>query len=351
MVLAQAPAHHPTMNNLLFHLNSIFQDPVDSPRCIVVSQSKIDKGDATFNTKQRLLGWDVDSHSMHIRLPTHRVDRLRSLLHTYSNCKHTTCRKWQRLLGELRSMTLAIHSTQYMFCALQYPLLATTSHRFRIPGLARQALHDWNDLLTTLQRHPVPIAMVIPHAPHYWAASDASGVGMGGFWMPSNITKDTQPCIWRYQLPDTIKSCLLTPLNPTGTITINDLELAAAQVGFATQSQHAPLLPFTSTCLATDNTAAAAWLSKGSTTSAGPPAYLLPLMAQACRSNNSALSTVYTPGNTNHIADFLSRSFHLSNDELLQLVHEKLSLVFSETVHDRRHAPIEIARTHLVRVS
>jgi len=37
--------------------------------------------------------------------------------------------------------------------------------------------------------------------------------------------------------------------------------------------------------------------------------------------------------------------------EILQLVHEKLSLVFSETVHDRRHAPIEIARTHLVCVS
>jgi hypothetical protein len=36
---------------------------------------------------------------------------------------------------------------------------------------------------------------------------------------------------------------------------------------------------------------------------------------------------------------------------LLQLVHKKLSLVFSETVHDRHHAPIEIARTHSVRVS
>jgi len=167
MMLAQVPAHHPTMNNVLFHLNSIFRDPVDSPRRIVVSQSKIDKGDATFNTKQRLLGWDVDSQSMHIKLPTHRVDRLRSLLHTYSTRRQ-------------------------------------------------------------LQRRPVPIAMVILHAPHYWAASDASGVGMGGIWMPSNITKDSQPCIWRYKLPDNMKRCLLTSLNPTGTITINDLELAAA---------------------------------------------------------------------------------------------------------------------------
>ena len=37
----------------------------------------------------------------------------------------------------------------------------------------------------------------------------------------------------------------------------------------------------------------------------------------------------------------------LLHPQLLQLVHEKLSLVFSETVHDRRHAPIEIAHTHL----
>jgi len=40
-----------------------------------------------------------------------------------------------------------------------------------------------------------------------------------------------------------------------------------------------------------------------------------------------------------------------SKNRTLQLVREKLSLLFSETVHDRRHAPIEIARTHLVRVS
>jgi hypothetical protein len=44
-------------------------------------------------------------------------------------------------------------------------------------------------------------------------------------------------------------------------------------------------------------------------------------MAQTCRSHNSALSAVYNPGKTNHIADFLSRSFHLSDDELLQYLN------------------------------
>jgi hypothetical protein len=48
----------------------------------------------------------------------------------------------------------------------------------------RQALHDWTDLLYMLQTLPVPIAMLVPTAPHYWAATDASKEGMEGFGYP-----------------------------------------------------------------------------------------------------------------------------------------------------------------------
>jgi hypothetical protein len=37
MVLSQCPHHNHVMNNLLHHLNSVFQDPANSPRRLVVS--------------------------------------------------------------------------------------------------------------------------------------------------------------------------------------------------------------------------------------------------------------------------------------------------------------------------
>ncbi len=50
MMIAQAPTHVYTRNNLLFHLDSIFRDPTDTPRHTIVSEFKVLKGDATFTT-------------------------------------------------------------------------------------------------------------------------------------------------------------------------------------------------------------------------------------------------------------------------------------------------------------
>jgi hypothetical protein len=81
-------------------------------------------------------------------------------------------------------MALAIHSACFLFCSLQVPLKKQHLRRFHITHLMRQALHDWTDLLYMLQTLPVPIAMLVPTAPHYWAATDASKEGMEGFGYP-----------------------------------------------------------------------------------------------------------------------------------------------------------------------
>ncbi|MFN9980878.1 MAG: hypothetical protein ACK53Y_13215, partial [bacterium] len=67
----------------------------------------------------------------------------------------------------------------------------------------------------------------------------------------------------------------------------------------------------------TDNIAAQSWTHKGSTTTSLVPARILRVLADESRRFNSCLSTVYIPGETNTIADLLSRSFHLSDTALL----------------------------------
>jgi len=74
MLVAQQPTHQPLMHSLLHHLHSIFADTNDSPRRLIVSQSKVTKDDATLSIHKRLLGWDIDTHHLTIHLPPHRAE-------------------------------------------------------------------------------------------------------------------------------------------------------------------------------------------------------------------------------------------------------------------------------------
>jgi hypothetical protein len=316
MLAVQRPHHVRLMHSLLHHLHSVFRDPSDSPRRAVVSESKVKKGDATFSTEKIMLGWHVDTHRMTVHLPAHRVQRLSDILQTALTSRYTTRIKWQKLLGELHSMVPAIHSSRYLFSILHHHLAQHTSRRKRLTRVTRQALLDWKTLLLQLGSTPMHISHLVPQAPHVLAATDASKDGMGGFWLPTNLTTGDTPCAWRYQWPTRIRQAVVTTDNPTGTLSINDLELAAITAAVGLQTTQ-PRQHDQHHCVATDNKSAQAWVNSGSPTTITAPAYLLRLLAQYCRSNNVSVQAVYTPGSTNTVADLLSRAFHLSDSELL----------------------------------
>jgi hypothetical protein len=214
-------------------------------------------------------------------------------------------------------MTLALYSSQHLFSALQHQL-HSKGPRFRISQLSKRALTDWQVVAQQLMTHPVSIMSLVPHAPHYVGATDASIQGMGGFWLPTIMTHDTQPCAWRSPFPNNIQSTLVSNTNKLGKINNSDLELAAAITGHATQHHHTNSPAYTNTYLATDNSATQAWITKGSVSTDKPPAFLLRLLAQHCRLWNARLSSVFVNGETNTIADLLSRSFHLLDAQLLR---------------------------------
>jgi hypothetical protein len=80
MIAAQRPQHTPTLDTLLHHIRLVFQDPPDTVRRPVVSESKVQKGDATFSPTKCILGWDVNTDTMTIHLPVHRQEHLHTLL-------------------------------------------------------------------------------------------------------------------------------------------------------------------------------------------------------------------------------------------------------------------------------
>ena len=325
MLLAQPPAHLPLMSHVLYSIMDVFHDDPNSPRRQVISQSKLDKGDAAWSTTKRFLGWDIDTHTMTIQLPPHRLTRLHTLIDTFLSRRRTSRKRWQRLLGELRSMATAIQGARFLFSILQHVLKDQKGPRLKLTALIKAALNDWKHLASTLHDVPVPICHVVPTAPHYLAATDASKQGMGGVWFPTNLTTDAQPCIWRYRFDDAIQSRLVSSDNVPGDITNSDLELAAFVTGAATCAQHAPDTPL-HLSIATDNTPTAAWVKKGSPSSNTVTAFLLRHLAQQCRAHNLKIDAHYTPGATNHIADFCSRSFALSDMELLDYVNHNFPI-------------------------
>jgi len=319
MQLVQHPGQYHAMNSLLSAINQVFRDPASSPRKAIVSQSKVDKGDATFSTMKRLLGWDINSAALTVHLPCHRRDRLLALLDLFRNRRYATRKQWQKLLGELRSATLALHSSTYLFSILQTPLTRPTK-RFRLSSILKLALQDWTQLIQHMSQHPVHITSIVPHAPHYVTSVDASGIGMGGWWVPTILTADSQPCIWRYPFPTSIRHALCTLNNPSGTLCNSDFELAAAILGHTTLLHNTDPLPYTHTLLGTDNSATQAWIKNGSISTTSAPAHLLRQLALTSRQHDARLTATHVAGDTNLIADLLSRSFHLSDSQLLTLV-------------------------------
>jgi hypothetical protein len=313
---AQWPTATATSRALFHAIDSIFVDHPESVRRQVVSSSKLAKGDAAWSHQQRILGWDVNTTTMTLHLPPHRADRLLQLLKAFLDRKRTSRQRWHRLLGELRSMAAALHSTQYLFSILQHVLVDQQATRIRINQLVRQALRDWLTIAQDMATHPVPLAHLVPRAPTFLGATDASKSGMGGFWAPTMIHPQCNPILWRAPFPMAIQRALATASNPTGPLTNSDLELAALVTGAQVAATYSNTTPTTLVC-ATDNTPALAWTSKGSTSSIQAPAFLLRQLGQISRRYNVTLQPLFTPGVSNTIADFCSRSFHLPDDAFL----------------------------------
>ena len=104
--------------------------------------------------------------------------------------------------------------------------------------------------------------------------------------------------------------------NPKGSITNSDLELAGSIAHNDVLAQAADVREKT-THNSYDNIAAVFWQRKGATTTLGPAAFLLRLQALHQRFFRYVPLRDYIPGPINAMADFLSRQWDLTDDQIL----------------------------------
>ena len=114
----------PMVKRILFQaLDQIFKpvDPSDIPACQEQAYTKkLKKGEAAWTTSKVMLGWLVDTITKTITLPPHQVERLHAILDSVQpSQRYMATNDWYKLLGELRSMVIALPGAKGSFSALQ----------------------------------------------------------------------------------------------------------------------------------------------------------------------------------------------------------------------------------------
>lgn len=315
-------------------------DEYDKPtRREPISTDKLKKGDAAWETRKKILGWMLDTECMTISLPERRVKRLGEILDSIPRHQRRITKKaWHKLLGELRSMSLALPGSRGLFSRLQEAVKRPDGARLKLSKGFHQALEDFRILYCSLRDRPTRMQEVVPAAPTVVGAHDASGYGAGGVWLPSRAanvrpvtlqvmdnhsgtTKLTrhqpgQPVLWRAPIPKYLQKRLVTYDNPQGTINNSELELAGAILHDDAAVQLYDLEERTIKS-STDNIATMFWLRKGSITANSPAAHLLRLQALHQRHYRYISLRDYLEGPRNAMADDASRLHHLTDFDLL----------------------------------
>ena len=284
--LAQMYPNSRRVRRILMHaIDDVFRplDSNDSPfRRQPTSLKKLEKGDCSWSTIKVILGWIIDTVSMTIQLPPHRVERLAEILSSIPvTQKRTSVRKWHKVLGELRSMSLALPGARNLFSHMQHAMSSKLKGRVTLNKGVHHALEDFRWMLQDIESRPTRIAELVPLLPSAEGHHDASGLGAGGVWFPTEhlIAREgfeNRPVMWRIKWPQYIIDRLVTSENPDGTISNSDLELAGGLLHLEALSQTFDIRERT-VLSKTDNLNTLYWQRKGSATTEKVPAHLLRL--------------------------------------------------------------------------
>eukprot|EP00804_Cyclotella_cryptica_P023818 CCRYP_011179-RA/>CCRYP_011179-RA protein AED:0.32 eAED:0.33 QI:0/0/0/1/0/0/2/0/551 len=220
---------------------------------------------------------------MTIQLPEHRFARLLEILDSIPPTqKRTSVKKWHKVLGELRSMSLALPDSRNIFSSMQTALSNMSGTRAKLNKGFHHALEGFRWMHDNIASRSNCIAELVPLDPVAEGHHDASGSGAGGIWFSSATLVSRsghhalKPLLWCQQWPDYIKQRLVTEVNPNGTITNSDLVLAGGLLHLEALTQAFDITERTVLSKG-DNFGTTFWEQKGSTSSDKPPAYLLGL--------------------------------------------------------------------------
>ena len=287
-------------------------DKGDSPfRWEVISFKKLLKGDCLWHTSKVVLGWLIDTISMTVSLPAHRVERLAEILASIpKDQKCTSGKKWHKVLGELRSIFLALLGACHLFSHMQLTLATKIKSRITLSWGVHNALADFRWLLDDINNCSTCIAELVPLLALAQDHHDASGASTGGVWFPSEYLQPRDgytwlPVLWRLEWPKEIIDKVVMAVNPKGTILNSGLELVGGLLHLEAIAQSFDVHERT-LLSKTNNLNTLFWQLKASVTTDKIQAYLLCFFGIHQWFHCYVAWHDYLPGSSNPVADLLS---------------------------------------------
>ncbi len=279
-----------------------------------ISERKLEKGDATFKTREILLGADVCGEPRQgrgVNIPTKKMEKYCSLIEAALSRPRNfiTLREFEQIHGKVQYCGSIIpHYRGFMS-----PLNRQLRNGGHCVGLGKGS--DVREALTALVPHmklaeimPVHITEIVaPDLPHIYGGVDAAAVGMGGYIAPCTLF--FIPIVWRVAFPDDIRKHVESQGN---VITNSDVEAIAA---FVFECMIDDILEGRtegiSSFLWSDNTPTVSWLIKyASKASSKVPERILRLLALRHRWNRRGPHDIqHWAGEDNKMPDFSSRSY------------------------------------------
>ena len=284
-----------------------------------VSEKKLEKGEGTWSHTKEILGWDFNGKDFTIQLPPRKCDDIIKLIKKMTKINRPSLNKYQKLAGKLQHASLGIPCGKALFSPIQMAMAGDPKF-VPLTDELKQTLLDWKCIIQHMKQHPSSVLQLVCNYPDYIGHSDSCRLGAGGTW--GSGLKYLEPFLWQVEWPLDIQQALITENNPTGTITINDLELAGLVLNWlALECQANTPLAYHHIGAFCDNTSAVAWTLKLRTSKSVVAGRLLRLPGLRMHARKtSSLMPIHIAGENNTMADIVSRAFKKESFFMLNLI-------------------------------
>jgi hypothetical protein len=302
-----------TARATLHAIHSVFPPPAATGMSDAkdpISEKKLAKGDARWDTTKEILGYMLDGVNRTVQLPPSRAVDLLKEVQSILKKKRVPLKRFQSINGRLQHAARILPSAKAFFTPLNTALRGLPTYvGLGRHGEVRWAMLDMAGIIRNLASRPTHVSeLVQADEPDYIGYCDASGFGAGGVWFGGR--KHLAPIVWRVPWPKDLTNAIISDSNPQGTITNSDLEMAGVLLQEAVLEAHlGPAMTAAHLVIGSDNSPAVGWTKRMATRSATPIAYrLLRGFAMRQRVTRSAPPTVYhVAGIRNILADVASR--------------------------------------------
>jgi hypothetical protein len=253
------------------------------------------------------LGWEINTRTFKVSLPKHKYKVWDNQLDILISSKRVHESKLEKMIGCLNHIAYLFDMLRHFLSRLREALQRSRNNSWTSLKIAeKQDLILMKQFIKKASLQGVSINNLTFRKPTHIYQSDASLHGLGGYNLIAGKA-------WRYEIPEHLRL----------KASLNSLEFIAALLTIWMDAYHNDIEEESCLLCLTDSTTATGWLKKSNFADKEEEAAQLTTarkLASLILDLNSCLYSQWFAREDNIVADFLSRDFHLSNEQLTFLI-------------------------------